>query len=93
MIAVNSLCKTSLPRDRPENSEGKGRFLAAQRIRRSAAANSASVATWAPKVGARRLPNDNWNALLDVSCSALLCGGMHVPNDVILRSLETPLVE
>lgn len=43
--------------------------------RRSAAANRASEAARAPKVDARRLPNHYWNALLAVSCSALL-GGM-----------------
>jgi hypothetical protein len=40
--------------------------------RRSAAANSASEAGRAPLVDARRLPNHNRGALLDVSCSALL---------------------
>jgi hypothetical protein len=38
---------------------------------RSAAANSASEAPWAPKVDAGRLPNDSWNPLLARSCSAL----------------------
>jgi hypothetical protein len=45
---------------------------AAQRNGRSAAANSASEAAQAPTLDARRLPNHNWNALLAVSCSALL---------------------
>jgi len=41
------------------------------RIGRSAAANSASEAAQAREVDARMLPNHDWNALLDVSCSAL----------------------
>src|SRR5437870_12604905 len=45
--------------------------------------------------GEQSEPQRRWfeTFLALVSCSALLCGGMHVPNDVILRSLETLLVE
>jgi hypothetical protein len=43
---------------------------AAQRTGHSAAANSASEAAWAPKVDARKLPNHDWNARLEVSCGA-----------------------
>jgi hypothetical protein len=49
-------------------------LAAAQRIRRSAAANSASEAERALGVQCQKATNLDWNALLGVSCSALLGG-------------------
>ena len=61
--------------------------------RRSAATNSASEAARALKVDARRLPNDNWNALLDVSCSALLDGALGGRREAMSKTSEKVLAE